>query len=165
VYFQTLVHSQSISQCRGSRISNFIPFKTVEESTPKLVQAVLLTIVHYLKVTFNYPNLIYLQSNSLQHWGREYSRIINSVMIIITGASLSEQHTDLLICHCTKQDLLRTSGYLGITYDKPTASIATVSLSTYAQPKLYTKVISCISDIISAVYADGPYLKQPQPLS
>ena len=39
-----------------------------------------------------------------------------SVMIIIAGASLSEQHTDLLICHCTKQDLSRTSRYLGITY-------------------------------------------------
>ena len=31
--FQALVHSQSISQCRGSRISNSIEFKTVEEST------------------------------------------------------------------------------------------------------------------------------------
>ena len=30
--------------------------------------------------------------------------------------SLSKQHTDLLICHCTKQDLSRTSRYLGITY-------------------------------------------------
>ena len=77
-------------------------------------------------------------------------------MIIITGASLSEQHTDLLICHCTKQDLSRTSRYLGITYDKPTARTATGSVSTYARTKLYTKVISCISDIINAVYADGP---------
>ena len=50
-YFQTLVHPQSISQCRGSRISDSIPFKTVEESTPELVQVVLFTIVHYLKVT------------------------------------------------------------------------------------------------------------------
>ena len=40
-----------------------------------------------------------------------------------------------------------------------------VNVSTYAQTKLYTKVISCISDVISAVNADGPYLKQPQPLS
>ena len=87
-----------------------------------------------------------------------------SVMIIIAGASLSEQHTDLLIFHCTKQDLSRTSRCLGITYDKPTARTATVSVSTYARTKLYTKVLSCISDIISAVYADGPYLKRPQPL-
>jgi len=35
-----------------------------------------------------------------------------SVMIIIVGVSLSEQLTDLLICHCTKQDLSRTSRYL-----------------------------------------------------
>ena len=88
-------------------------------------------------------------------------------MIIIAGASLSEQHTDLLLCHCTKQDSSRTSRYmyLGITYDKPTARTATVNVSTYAQTKLYTKVISCISDVISAVYADSPYLKRPQPLS
>ena len=31
-----------------------------------------------------------------------------SVMIIIVGASLSEQRTNLLNCHCTKQDSLRT---------------------------------------------------------
>ena len=88
-----------------------------------------------------------------------------SVMIIIVGASLSEQHTDLLICHCTKQDLSCTSRYQGITYDKPTARRATVSVSTYTRTKLYNKVISCISDVISAVYADGPYLKRPQPPS
>ena len=45
------------------------------------------------------------------------------------------------------QDLSRTSRYLGITYDKPTARTATVSVSTYARTKLYTKVISCISDV------------------
>ena len=38
--FQALVHLQSISQCNGSPRSNFIPSKTVEESTPELVQAV-----------------------------------------------------------------------------------------------------------------------------
>ena len=47
-------------------------------------------------------------------------------------------HTDLLICHCTKQDLSRTIRYLGITYDKPTARTATVSVSTYARTKVYT---------------------------
>ena len=31
---QALVHSQSISQCSGSRISNCFSFKTVKESTP-----------------------------------------------------------------------------------------------------------------------------------
>ena len=35
---QGLVHSQSISQGSGSRISNSIPSKTVEESTPELMQ-------------------------------------------------------------------------------------------------------------------------------
>ena len=90
---------------------------------------------------------------------KTYNRRLTSVMIIIAGASLSEQRIDLLICHCTKQDSSRTSRYLGITYDKPTARTATVNVSTYAQTKLYTKVISCISDVISAVYADGPYLK------
>ena len=53
-----------------------------------------------------------------------------SVMIIIAGASLSEQHTDLLICYCTKQDSSRTGRYLGITYDKPTARTGTVNVST-----------------------------------
>ena len=75
----------------------------------------------------------------------------------------SSKHNDLLICHCRKQDLSRTSIYLGITYAKPTARTATVSASTYARTKLYTKVISYISDVISAVYADGSYLKRPQP--
>ena len=35
--FQAPVHSQSISQCRGSRISNHIPFKTVKESISELL--------------------------------------------------------------------------------------------------------------------------------
>ena len=35
---QALVHSQSISQGSGSRNSNFISFKTVEESTPELTE-------------------------------------------------------------------------------------------------------------------------------
>ena len=38
--FQALVHCQSISQGSGFRFSNFIPSKTVEESTPELVQVV-----------------------------------------------------------------------------------------------------------------------------
>ena len=70
-------------------------------------------------------------------------------MIIIAGVSLREQHTDLLICHLRKQDLSHTSRYLGITYDKPTARTPTVSVSTDARTKLYNKVISCISDVIS----------------
>ena len=39
-YFQALVHSQSMTQYNGSRISNSIPFNSVEESTPELVQVV-----------------------------------------------------------------------------------------------------------------------------
>jgi len=35
-----------------------------------------------------------------------HMHILASVMILYhRGVSLSEQHTDLLICHCTKQDL------------------------------------------------------------
>ena len=40
--FQVLVHSQSISQGSGSRISNFIAFKTVEEQ--KLAQRELIVV-------------------------------------------------------------------------------------------------------------------------
>ena len=36
-YCQALVHSQSISQGSGSKISDSIPSKTVEESTPELM--------------------------------------------------------------------------------------------------------------------------------
>jgi len=36
--FQAVVYSQSITQWPNSVIMNIIPFKTVEESTPKLVQ-------------------------------------------------------------------------------------------------------------------------------
>ena len=39
-YCQALVHSQSIRQGSGSRISDSIPFKTVEEITRELVQVV-----------------------------------------------------------------------------------------------------------------------------
>ena len=37
-----------------------------------------------------------------------------SVMIYHCEVSLSKQHTDLLICHCTKQDLSHTSRYVFI---------------------------------------------------
>ena len=64
-----------------------------------------------------------------------------SMMIIIAGASLSEQHTDLAICHkiCTKQDLsrIRTSRYL----HKLLCGYTCIT-------KLYTKVISCLCDIL-----------------
>ena len=49
---------------------------------------------------------VQLQAQSIDvtvHWD------LTSVMIYHRGASLSEQHTDLLICHCTKQDLSHTS--------------------------------------------------------
>ena len=43
--------------------------------------------------------------------------LITSVVIIIAGVSLSEQHTDLLICHNLHKalDLSHTNRYLGIT--------------------------------------------------
>ena len=63
-----------------------------------------------------------------------------SVMIYHHRASLSEQHTDLLICHCTKQDLSRASRYVDKFSPEiaryhicmPTARAATLSVATYA---------------------------------
>ena len=62
---------------------------------------------------------------------------ITSVMIYHRGASLSEQHTDLL---CTKQDLSHTSRYVDESsleiaryhIRMPTARTATLSVTTYA---------------------------------
>ena len=54
---------------------------------------------------------------------------LTSVMMIITGASLSKQHTDLLICHCTKLCHEQVDIYVS---HKPTARTATVSVATYA---------------------------------
>ena len=51
-----------------------------------------------------------------------------SVMIYHRGASVSQQHTDSLICHCTKQDLSRTSRYV----DKSSPEIISQVLHTYA---------------------------------
>ena len=47
-FFQTLIHSQSISQCSSSLNSSFIQFKTVEEIIPELVQGMKINyyIVH-----------------------------------------------------------------------------------------------------------------------
>ena len=64
---------------------------------------------------------------------------ITSVMIYHRRASLNEQ-TDLLICHCTKQDLSRTSRYVDKPSPEiaryhihmPTARAATLSVVTYA---------------------------------
>ena len=47
------------------------------------------------------------------------------------GEPVSEQHTDLLICHWTKQDLSRTSRYLGITYTKQAGQLAIVNVAIY----------------------------------
>ena len=60
-------------------------------------------------------------------------------MIYHRGASLSEQHTDLPIGHCTKQDLSRTSRYADNSSPEiaryripmPTARAATLSVATY----------------------------------
>ena len=67
-----------------------------------------------------------------------------SVMIYHCGASLSEQHIDLL---CTKQDLSHTSRYVESSPEiarcrirMPTARTATLSVTTSAKTKLYTKV-------------------------
>ena len=78
------------------------------------------------------PTHIYITTVRLTH--------INA-MIYHHEASLSEQYTDLLICHCTKQDLV-THKYRYV--DKfspeiaryricmPTARAATLSVATYA---------------------------------
>ena len=62
---------------------------------------------------------------------------VTSVMIYHCGASLSEQHTDLL---CTKQDLSHTSRYVDESSPEiaryrirmPTARTATLSVTTFA---------------------------------
>ena len=74
--------------------------------------------------------------------GKVWPRRITSVMIYHCGASLSEQHTDLLICHCTKQDLSHTSTCRYVEKSSPeiarycirmpTAREATLSEATYA---------------------------------
>ena len=66
---------------------------------------------------------------------------ITSMMIIIAGASLSEHHTDLAICHriSTKQDLSRVC----------TGSYLRKLLCGYTCiTKLYTKVISCLFEVL-----------------
>ena len=69
-------------------------------------------IEEYCRTGFNCENLIiancefFYSSQSFD--SQTYS---TSVMIHHRGASLSEQHTDLPIGHCTKQDLCRTSRY------------------------------------------------------
>ena len=82
------------------------------------------------------------------------------MMIIIAGASLSEQHTDLLaqsMCHA------QVDIYVS---HKPTARTATVSVATYARTKLYTlHVASCISDVTCRLCMALQYLKRPQPPS
>ena len=50
-----------------------------------------------------------------------YSDFNTSAMIYHRGVSLSMQHTDLLICHCRKQDLSRTSRYLASFPGSPRA--------------------------------------------
>ena len=67
-------------------------------------------------------------------------KIYTSVMIYHREASLSKQHADLPIGHCTKQGLSRTSRYADKSspeiarYRIPmqTARAATLSVATYA---------------------------------
>ena len=92
----------------------------------------------------------YLQGHSPKHrrlliagaqsWHETTHRVVNlntSVMIYHRGASLSEQHNDLL---CTKQDLSHTSRYVDESSPEiaryrirmPKAKTATLSMTTYA---------------------------------
>ena len=70
------------------------------------------------------------------------NKMILKAMIYHRRANLSEQHTDLLICHCAGQDLSHTSRYDSQVSHKPTARTATVTVATYASTILYTKVMS-----------------------
>ena len=72
--------------------------------------------------------------------GGAHTSSLTSVMTYHHGASLSEQQTYLLICHCTKQDLSRTSRHVDKSLPEiaryrirvPTARAVTVSVATYA---------------------------------
>ena len=76
-----------------------------------------------------------MTSSTLQTVDTAALNYYTSVMIYHCGASLSEQHTDLLICHCTKQDLSCTSRYVDKSSPEiaryhirmPTAKAATLS--------------------------------------
>jgi len=70
-----------------------------------------------------------------------FSNYSDSDVIYHLGACLSKHYTDFLICHCTKQDLSRTSRYFDKSQPSeidryrirmPTARIASVSVATYA---------------------------------
>ena len=77
------------------------------------------------------PLVLILHGSSLNYM------TITSVMIYHHGASLSEQHADLL---CTKQDLSHTSRFVDESSPKiarccirmPTARTATLNVTTYA---------------------------------
>ena len=77
--------------------------------------------------------------------------ISTSVMIYHRGASLSEQHTDLLICHCTKQDLSHT-----ITCRYVLASVLdSVSILGYSLD-LGNLVRTCIEEALCCPHIFGP---------
>ena len=75
---QALVHSQSISQCSGSRISNSIPFKTVKESTctPELVQLVNGIVRHSVYNSLQFFQLLVMFQCSGHGYGSSGSQII-----------------------------------------------------------------------------------------
>ena len=89
------------------------------------------TLSHYPHILCHFANLtIYAPHKTLY-------LAYTSVMIYHRGASLSEQHTDLL---CTKQDLSHTSTFVDESSPKiarycicmPTARTATLNVTTYA---------------------------------
>ena len=90
------------------------------------------------------PTHIYITTVRLNH--------INA-KIYHREASLSEQYTDLLNCHCTKQDLSCTSidkfspEIARYRIRMPTARAATLSVATYAQEFITGRV--CNSHIVS----------------
>ena len=56
--------------------------------------------------------------------------LTTSVMIYHRRASLSKQHTDLLICHCTKQDLSDTSTCRYVEKSSPEIAKYCIRMST-----------------------------------
>ena len=87
---------------------------------------------HHLLLAFMFSCCIYL----------------TNVIIYHRRASLSKQHTDLLICHCTKQLGFVTHKYEISRYhiSQQPGQLLSVWLHMH-WTKLYTKVMSWISDI------------------
>ena len=88
---QALVHSQSISQGSGSRLSNFIPFKTVEESTPELMQV---EKIKWNTLMFNPRHILspLTRKGSGDTWLNENSSTQEESMIVVWSSFYMTMH-------------------------------------------------------------------------